>query len=697
MYGCYLSIQYHFMKFRFSFLTAFFLFFVSTLSAQVLKPAKWTFSVNPVELKVGQEFDLILDAKIDTDWYLYSSEFDDNDLGPIRTSIKLDLGGNFQMVGSLKAINPSTKYDDVWEGDVKYFKKNAKFVQRIKVLKPTKTLTGNVDWQTCTDVDGRCINGKDKISIPLTILPAGDDKKKSEALEQNAVIGSKEENLNKSSSIEINKIESIDNQLVDSASTPVIKQGSSAIEQIEKEALPKEESTSLLKFLLLAFGAGLASIFMPCIYPIMPITVSYFTKQKDGKIKAFFYGICIVVIFALMGLVTMAFGAPFLNFLSTHWAPNTIFFIIFILFGISLLGGFEIVLPHETVNKIDAMSDRGGYIGIFFMALTLVVVSFSCTVPFVGSLLILSAGGEVLRPLYGMIAFGLPFAAVFTLLAMFPQFLKNLPKSGGWLNELKAVFGLLEFALALKFLSNIDLAYHFNLLHRNIFLVVWIVISAIVVLYILGFMRTSKDTKVQKYGFTRVFFAVLFGAFTLYMIPGVTGKPLAALSGILPPMPVGQVGENIVLEKGMKLLPHNLVGFSRYKDALAYAEKTGKPVLIDFTGYACANCRKMEENVWPQAGVIEQLKNDFVIASLYVDDKEELPASDHYVSTYDNEVKTSVGAQNMDLEITKFNNNAQPYYAIVDAKGNVLNGPLGYSNAQVFGEFLKIGTIKFNQ
>lgn len=688
------------MKSRFLPLVLLLAFLSLQANAQVLKPAKWKFSASTTSLKVGEEFDITLEATIDKDWYLYSSDFDP-DLGPILTTIEIN-GNQFEKLGPLKAINPSKKYDDLWEGDVTYFTKNAKFIQRLKAVSTTNQASGEVSWQTCTDVDGRCINGTDKFTLPVVVTSnastsAPADKKKSE-LNTDAA----DKNLPVVKTVE-DKVE-VDG--TDSAAPidlnpakedqPVLKQGKSAIESIEDTPLPKEESTSLIKFLLIAFGAGVASIFMPCIYPIMPITVSYFTKQKDGKIKAFFYGLCILIIFALMGFVTMAFGAPFLNFLSTHWAPNLIFFIIFILFGISLLGAFEIVLPHATVNKMDAMSDRGGYLGIFFMALTLVLVSFSCTVPLVGSLLILSAGGEVLRPLFGMIAFGLPFAIVFTLLAMFPQFLKNLPKSGGWLNELKAVFGFMEFALALKFLSNIDLAYHFNLLHRNIFLVVWIVIAVIIVLYLLGFMRLSKDSKVTKFGFTRIFFAALFGLFALYMVPGVTGKPLAALSGILPPMPVDNMGDKLVLEPGMKQLPHNLVGFSRYQDALAYAEKVDKPVLIDFTGYACANCRKMEEFVWPKESVLNQLKNDYVIASLYVDDKKELPESEHYISTYDNELKTTVGAQNMDLEITKFNNNAQPYYAVVNASGEVLKGPIGYSSEEEFASFLKQGSAEFD-
>jgi thiol:disulfide interchange protein DsbD len=361
------------------------------------------------------------------------------------------------------------------------------------------------------------------------------------------------------------------------------------------------------------------------------------------------------------------------------------------------LGAFEIVLPHETVNKIDRLSDKGGLIGIFFMALTLVVVSFSCTVPFVGSLLIAAAQGEVTRPIYGMLAFGLPFALVFSSLAMFPQMLKNLPKSGGWLNELKAVFGFLEFALALKFLSNIDLAYHWNLIHRNVFLVIWIVIAVITGIYILGFIRLSKDSKIEKRGSLRIAFAAIFLGLAAYMLPGVTGKSLSFLSGILPPMPVAtQSTSNSTLPTDkMRALPHELFGFYDFDDAQAYAKEINKPILIDFTGYACANCRKMEENVWSKSEVLKRLKEDFVIASLYVDDKKELPKEKQYTSSYDNELKTTVGDKNMDLEITKYNNNAQPYYIIVHPNGQKILEPLGYSNEADFIKFLDKGKAGF--
>jgi thiol:disulfide interchange protein len=462
----------------------------------------------------------------------------------------------------------------------------------------------------------------------------------------------------------------------------------------DKQIIIMQESTSLWGFLTVAFLAGFGSIFMPCIYPIMPMTVSFFTKQANGIRKAVFYGLSIMIIFGIIGLIAKVVGAPFFNFLSTHWIPNLVFFVIFILFGISLLGAFEIVLPHETVNKIDRMSDKGGLVGIFFMALTLVVVSFSCTAPFVGTLLIESTKGEVWRPVWGMLAFGLPFGLVFTTLAMFPQLLKSLPKSGGWMNEMKAVFGMLEFALALKFLSNIDLAYHFNMISQKTFLIIWIVIFIIIGLYILGILRLPKDSKVKQYSVQRIVFALFFFVFAGYMFSGVAyGKSLDLLGGILPPKHFTSTKEGQMSE-----LIHGLKGFHDYEDALAYAKEVKKPIFVDFTGYACANCRKMEDNVWVQPEVLEKLKNEFVIASLYVDDKQELPKAKHYKSTYDDEMKTTVGDRNMDIEITKYNNNAQPYYVIEDTNGkSIIKQPIGYVSKDEFLKLLNEGLENFKK
>lgn len=645
--------------------------------AQIETPTIWEKPLvknqNP---SVGETIDVVFKAKIKKGWYLYSANFDP-EIGPIVTTFSFKEHPSYQVVGKIQPKGQKVKMDEVWQAEIPYFTESATFVQRIKILAPLVELNGSIEFQTCTDIDGRCINGKEKFSLTYKAKPASLVKKDS------------------LSNIAIK--EAVDSQTVlqPSAEAVVEKPVENVDNPVETSTNPEEsEENSLWEFLLIAFTAGFASIFMPCIYPIMPMTVSFFTKQEKGRAKALFYGASIMAIFSVMGLITMVFGAPFLNFISTHWAPNLLFFILFIVFGISLLGFFEIVLPHETVNKIDQLSEKGGLIGIFFMALTLVVVSFSCTVPFVGSLLIYSAQGEVMRPLYGMLAFGLPFALVFGGLAMFPQYLKKLPKSGGWLNELKAVFGLLEFALALKFLSNIDLAYHFNLIHRNIFILIWVVIGTLITLYILGWIRTSKDSRIEKYTFTRLFFAGLFGFVTLWMIPGVAGKPLNALSGILPPMPIAEQ-TSLAPAENMRALPHGLWGFNDMEDAQAYAKKVNKPILIDFTGYACANCRKMEENVWPDPEVLRVLAEEFVIASLYVDDKKELPKKKQYFSTYSNEQITTIGAKNMEYEITQFNNNAQPYYVIVRASGEVIQAPLGYATKEKFLQWMKEGIQKF--
>jgi thiol:disulfide interchange protein DsbD len=664
--------------------------FTSTFS-QVLKPATWSYATKPEKAAVGDVVDVVFEVTLESGWYIYSNDFD-SDLGPILTTIDFNKDNSYELIGKLRAINPKKKFDETWDGDITYFTKKGQFVQRVKILKENVKLKGAIDFQTCTIKDGACVPGKEKFDYKFAAAAA---PQKGEVFNEEDIdiSGVEIENTQAIPDVNIDGTTTDEEEIIievnslSGANTPLIDS--------ETTKGAAESKKSLWEFLLLAFLAGVASIFMPCIYPIMPMTVSFFTKQTNGTPKVVFYGISIMAIFAVIGLVTMAFGAPFLNFISTHWVPNLLFFFVFILFGMSLFGAFEIVLPHEAVNKIDRMSDRGGFVGIFFMALTLVVVSFSCTVPFVGSLLILAAGGEVLRPLYGMLAFGLPFALVFTLLATFPQFLKNLPKSGGWLNELKVVFGFLEFALALKFLSNIDLAYRFNLLHRNIFLVLWIVIFVLIGVYILGYLRLPKDSPVTKRSFSRIGFAVIFLGFAVYMIPGTAGKTLPLLSGILPPMQATTLVAKDLENEKMHNLPHGLQGFHDFDDALAYAKTVNKPVLIDFTGYACANCRKMEENVWPEPAVLERLQNDFVIASLYVDDKTEMPVEKHYTSTYDDELKTTVGEKNMDLEITKFNNNAQPYYAIVNTKGESLVKPLGYVSTEEFIKFLDRGKAKF--
>lgn len=657
----------------------------------LLKPTTWNVSVKPSTAKVGDEVEIIFSAKIEPGWKVYAAE-SDPDAGPMVLEFKFSRLKDLQLTGKPKPTHPAKKfYEEIWEADVLVYYKEATYIQKAKVTGPKPSGKVKLNYQTCQD-DGVCIPGDDDFDI---LLQATQDSKPGENPgndnpEPTGDTDAGDPDVTGSQ----DAAESLVAQDTVTAS-PDITEGDSAVEA--SGVIPAPHDGGMWKFLLVAFGAGFASIFMPCIYPIMPMTVSYFTKQKDGRFKAIFYGISIMLIFAVMGLITMALGASFLNALSTHWLPNLIFFILFVVFGFALLGAFEIVLPHGAVNKIDRLGDKGGLIGIFFMALTLVVVSFSCTVPFVGSLLIGAAGGEVLKPLYGMLAFGLPFALVFGGLAMFPQYLKSLPKSGGWLNELKAVFGFLEFALALKFLSNIDLAYHWNLIHRNVFLVIWIVVAIITGLYILGFMRLPKDEKVTRYSALRIGFAVLFFAIAAYMVPGVTNKPLSALSGILPPLPTQATAEAAPKPDVMRALPHGLWGFNEMDDALLHSKETGKPILIDFTGYACANCRKMEENVWSKPDVLRSLKEDFIIASLYVDDKKELPKERHYVSSFDNKLKTTIGAKNLDYQISRYNSNAQPYYIIVDEEGEKVTDPVAYTSYEEFKAFLERGKEAFSR
>ena len=647
---------------------------------QIIKPTVWTIDKSTNVAKVGDVFEITYSCKIKAGWYIYSTVFEAEE--PTHTVFSFQKNDTYQLVGKPKPVGFHEKFDEVWGAKVSIAENEAKFVQKVKILKANPVVAGDFVFGVCNNETGQCLP-PETIEFKIDGIKVADAAPATELTKP----------------VDTTAPIAADTAVAPTAAGEITPQDVRVV-AVDSPA-PNEPVQSLGSFLLTAFLAGLASIFMPCIYPIMPMTVSFFTKQTNGVAKALFYGLSIMAIFGAIGFVTMIFGAEFLNFISTHWIPNLLFFFIFIFFGVSLLGAFEIVLPHNVVNNIDQMSDRGGLVGLFFMALTLVVVSFSCTVPFVGSLLILASQGEVMRPLYGMLSFGLPFALVFTSLAVFPQWLKNLPKSGGWLGELKAVFGFLEFALALKFLSNIDLTYHWNILSRNTFLVVWIIIFTIIGLYILGFVRLPKDGKVAKITLPRAGFAAVAFGLVLYMIPAVSGRAAPLLSGILPPVGYGHVGLGAAVvptNPKLRALQHGLEGFYEYEDALAQAKVSNKPVLIDFTGYACANCRKMEDNVWPDEAVLKRLKNDFIIASLYVDDKKELDPKRHYKSTYDGKLKTTVGAKNADFQITTFNNNAQPYYCIVDENGNlIVPKPIGYTTVEEFLVFLEAGKTAFQK
>jgi len=475
---------------------------------------------------------------------------------------------------------------------------------------------------------------------------------------------------------------------------------------------------SLWSIFIAGLIGGFAALLMPCIFPMLPLTVSYFTKQSgtraSGISKALLYGLFIIVIYVALGMIiTIAFGSDALNALSTNGIFNFLFFLLLVVFAASFFGAFEITLPSSFVNKMDAKSDKGGLIGLFFMAFSLSLVSFSCTGPIIGTLLVEAASkGERLGPAIGMLGFSIALAIPFGLFAMFPSMLKSLPKSGGWLNSVKVVLGFLELALALKFLSNVDLAYHWNWLDREVFLSLWITIFGLMGLYLIGKIKFSHDSELKFLSVPRTILAIVVFSFVVYMVPGLWGAPLKSISAFLPPsatqdfdLSAGVAGTpahsdgkvkkyaEIFHERGT---PKGFDPYYDYDQALETAKELNKPVLIDFTGWNCVNCREMEANVWTDPGVAKLLKEEFVMAELFVDDKTELPANEQFVSKYSGKKIKTIGNKNSDFQASTFNSNSQPLYVIVDASGKVLVPQSGANrNIEQYKAFLQSGIDAF--
>lgn len=676
----------------------------TSAKAQLVKPPVWNIRLEDNSLRVGDEATVVLEAQIPLGWYVYSNDFDKS-LGPLLTEFIPAPSTDFSVAGKLRAIQPKKKYDEVWEGDVTFFIGKGRFEQPVKLLSTAGKVTGSLEYQMCSDLTGQCINYELDIELPFT------------ATESPAIV---EEDLQKEAS-------SRDTSLLEKDLLPNTSTSEEIIpeETIAKVAAPEEvpttnmfagdeETASLWGFMVLAFLAGLAALLTPCVFPMIPMTVSFFTgrskTRSEGIRQAFIYGISIIGIYTVAGTAVAAIQGPeFANWLATHWVPNVFFFGIFVVFALAFLGMFELTLPSSFVNKIDAKAEKGGLGGVFFMAFTLVLVSFSCTGPIVGSILISSAGGELVKPVLGMFSFGLAFAIPFTLFAIFPEWMQRLPKSGGWLNTVKVVLGFLELALAFKFLSIADLVYHWGILDRDVFLAIWIVIFSALGLYLLGKIILPHDSKMEHLGVPRLLLALLTFVFVVYMIPGLWGAPLKLLSGYLPPLTTQQFRFNgagasdttststeTVLYGDLLKIPHGIPGYFDYEQALAAAKREGKPLLIDFTGHGCVNCRKMEENVWVDPQVLKRLKEDYVMVALYIDERLELPESKWYSSSYDGKEKKTLGKQNADFQITRFNNNAQPYYVILDHQEQLLATPRGYNtDIAAFVDFLDGARAKF--
>lgn len=680
---------------------------------QIINPVSWQVTAEPG--KVPNEAVVVVRATIESNWYLYSSDFDPN-LGPILTTIAFKPGSGIKADGALKAINPKKKFDETWQGDIKYFVKTGEFRQVVKLPAGLKTIDGTVEGQACTDKDGRCVpvSSDFSVAVPATqaITQAGEkDQKVSAATETTEPSATSVAPVTDVAPTGDSAVATAgDNQAVAidtaQASAPATTQA-----QVSLEPEGTESDGSLWSFFLLSFLAGLAALLTPCVFPMIPMTVSFFTKRQASRAAgirlAAFYGLSIIGIYTIIGtLVARLNGPEFANFLSTHWAPNLLFFVVFVLFGISFLGAFEIVLPSSLVNRIDKESDKGGLYGVFFMALTIVVVSFSCTGPVVGSVLVASAGGAVLMPVVGMFGFSLAFALPFTAFAIFPQALSSLPKSGGWLNSVKVVLGFLELALSLKFFSVADQAYHWGLLDREVYLALWIVLFGLLGFYLLGKISMPHDSPSTSVSIPRLLMGTAVLAFVVYLIPGMWGAPLKQLAGYLPPLNTQDfvIGASATAASPAPAAstlceapryadklhwPHGLQGYFDYKQAMNCARQQQKPLFIDFTGHGCVNCREMEARVWSDPRVQQRLRDNFVLVALYVDDKTELPENEWYTSTYDQKQKTSIGKQNADFQVTRFNNNAQPYYVILGADEQPLVQPRAHNlDVEAYVKFL---------
>jgi thiol:disulfide interchange protein DsbD len=629
---------------------------------EIKNPLEWEGAIKKI---TDTDYELSLTGYIDDNWHVYSQytpEDLENGLGPIPLFMDFKkLDKDYILDGPLEESETHREYSETWGFDEIFFKEIAILKQKVKLSNPAvKVIKAILYYQVCIDV---CLNEEYYVVFDLTA----------------------------------NKVEFIDNY--DKWDAYTSKEKTKVIEDNKVDDSSSSGSKGLWTIFFIAFLSGFAALLTPCVFPMIPLTVSFFTKQSENRAagikNAIIYGIFIVVIYVLLGSVIVGiFGADSLNALSTNVWFNIIFFLLLVVFAISFLGAFEITLPQSWSNKVDSQADRGGVIGIFFMALALAIVSFSCTGPIVGTLLVESASKGGIAPIVGMLGFSLAIALPFALFAMFPGWMNSLPKSGGWLNTVKVFLGFLELALAFKFLSNADLVLQLHWLEREMFLAIWIAIFGTLTFYLFGKIKLPHDSNENNISVGRLSLGLIVFAFTIYLIPGIWGAPLKLISGFPPPLNYSEAPYGVgytklnnggglssegKLPNGSELGPHDIIAFNDYESGLAYAKKVGKPVLIDFTGYACVNCRKMEERVWASPHILGILNKDIVLISLYVDDKRMLPDSEQYTSETTGKRIKSIGNKWSDFQIKNYQANAQPYYVLMSLEEENLNTPIGYT------------------
>ena len=676
-------------------------------TAATAQNVSWKSSVEHLE---GDVYRIVLEASIPAPYHMY--DMGPYEGGPNATTITFTPGEGAVLEGGVEQLTrPERHYDKTFGMEIGTFARKAQFAQSVKLTAPQATVKAELAWMICNDTN--CLPPDDtELTVELTARPGSAAANSTAAVSPNN-----------------------DSSAKDTPAEAAADTASGTAPTAAAEIVPAQKNAAgggtLWALIIEAILWGFAALLTPCVFPMVPMTVSFFMKGEGGpargRFRAAMYGFFIVALYTLpiaaIIVITRILGgdtvtADIFNWLATHWLPNILFFLVFMVFAASFFGAFEITMPSWMVNKTDSKADSKGLAGIFFMALTLVLVSFSCTGPIVGSVLIKSTAGEFWSPIVTMLAFSVAFALPFTLFAFFPSMLKKLPKSGGWLNSGKVVLGFIEVALGMKFLSVADQTYHWGLLDREIYLAVWIVTFSLLGLYLLGKIKFAHDSDMPYLGVGRLALAIVTFSLVVYLVPGMWGAPLKGLSGYLPPLhtqdfvigqqdgsgpaPAGGEARMLLTVDGQKPkhsdflhLPHNLEGFFDLKEAEAYAAKVGKPLFIDFTGHGCVNCREMEQKVLSDERVQQILRDDYIVVALYTDDKARAAGED-WVTTESGTTLKEIGRINSYIARTRFNVNAQPNYIVADAAGAALLPPRGYDlSVEGFVDFLERGVAAY--